>query len=115
MPASFADCWIDLVFAVRQPLSAPTWAKPMVILPPPLEFFLLELLQAVRASVAIKTALPAAPIFFRPILFTMHPLQDCGRCRLRDVLSLRRSVTANILGVKGFHGRDLTGMLALTA
>ena len=29
---------MDLVFAVRQPLSAPTWAKPMVIVPllPPL-------------------------------------------------------------------------------
>src|SRR5689334_23631625 len=31
MPASLAEAWIDLVFAVRQPLSAPTWAKPMVM------------------------------------------------------------------------------------
>ena len=35
MPALLADSWIDLVLAVRQPLSAPTWAKPMVILPFP--------------------------------------------------------------------------------
>src|SRR3954470_7866957 len=112
MPASFADCWIDLVFAVRQPLSAPTWAKPIVILPPPPPPVLLppELLQAVRASVAIKTAPPAAPILFRPNVFTVHPLQDCGRCRLRDPLSLGRSVSANILGVKSFRGRDLTEM-----
>src|SRR5690242_12072298 len=26
---------MDVVFAVRQPLSAPTWEKPMVIWPPP--------------------------------------------------------------------------------
>ena len=30
MPAAAAASWIDLVLAVRQPLSAPTWAKPMV-------------------------------------------------------------------------------------
>src|SRR3954469_1830332 len=29
-PAEAADSWIDLVLAVRQPLSAPTWAKPIV-------------------------------------------------------------------------------------
>src|SRR3954469_15366461 len=29
-PAAVADSWIDLVLAVRQPLSAPTWAKPIV-------------------------------------------------------------------------------------
>ena len=29
-PAAAADSWIDLVLAVRQPLSAPTWAKPRV-------------------------------------------------------------------------------------
>ncbi|GAA3816827.1 hypothetical protein GCM10022226_41870 [Sphaerisporangium flaviroseum] len=37
MPADLADSWIDLVLAVRHPLSAPTWAKPMVILPSPPE------------------------------------------------------------------------------
>ena len=31
MPASSAASLIDLVLAVRQPLSAPTWEKPMVI------------------------------------------------------------------------------------
>ena len=31
MPAAFAASWIDLVFAVRQPLSAPTCEKPRVI------------------------------------------------------------------------------------
>ena len=30
IPASAAASWIDCVFAVRQPLSAPTWAKPIV-------------------------------------------------------------------------------------
>ncbi|GAA2215747.1 hypothetical protein GCM10009850_112150 [Nonomuraea monospora] len=37
MPAFFAESCTDLVFAVRQPLSAPTWEKPMVIgsSPPP--------------------------------------------------------------------------------
>ena len=34
MPACLAESWIDLVFAVRQPLSAPTWAKPSVIASP---------------------------------------------------------------------------------
>src|SRR5690349_372941 len=34
IPAFFAASWTDLVLAVRQPLSAPTWAKPMVIAPP---------------------------------------------------------------------------------
>src|SRR5688500_627594 len=36
MPAVLADSWIDLVFAVRQPLSAPTCEKPIVMasLPP---------------------------------------------------------------------------------
>ena len=29
-PAAAAESWIDLVLAVRQPLSAPTWAKPSV-------------------------------------------------------------------------------------
>src|SRR5699024_4761475 len=31
IPASSAACWIDSVFAVRQPLSAPTWEKPKVM------------------------------------------------------------------------------------
>ena len=31
IPAVFADDWIDLVFAVRHPLSAPTWEKPRTI------------------------------------------------------------------------------------
>ncbi|GAA4943604.1 hypothetical protein GCM10023334_055520 [Nonomuraea thailandensis] len=37
MPAFFAESWTDLVLAVRHPLSAPTWEKPMVIesSPPP--------------------------------------------------------------------------------
>ena len=29
-PAAAAESWIDFVLAVRQPLSAPTWAKPSV-------------------------------------------------------------------------------------
>src|SRR5690606_12244194 len=31
MPAAAADSWIDFVFAVRHPLSAPTWEKPSTI------------------------------------------------------------------------------------
>src|SRR5689334_17290898 len=34
IPAFFAASWTDLVLAVRQPLSAPTWAKPSVIVLP---------------------------------------------------------------------------------
>ena len=39
-PAASADSWMDLVLAVRHPLSAPTWAKPSVSAcsaPPPAE------------------------------------------------------------------------------
>src|SRR4051812_5406184 len=41
MPAAAADSWIDLVLAVRQPLSAPTCAKPITILPSSAAAFLL--------------------------------------------------------------------------
>src|SRR5882757_6396624 len=34
MPAAGAASWMDLVLAVRQPLSAPTWENPKVIFPP---------------------------------------------------------------------------------
>ena len=34
IPAAFAESWMDFVLAVRQPLSAPTWAKPMVMVSP---------------------------------------------------------------------------------
>ncbi len=34
-PAAFAASWIDLVLAVRQPDSAPTWEKPRTSLPDP--------------------------------------------------------------------------------
>ncbi|MEO3814993.1 hypothetical protein ABGB17_38865, partial [Sphaerisporangium sp. B11E5] len=35
IPAAFADSCTDLVFAVRHPLSAPTWENPIVIVPSP--------------------------------------------------------------------------------
>ena len=66
MPASFALSWIDLVLAVRQPLSAPTWANPIVIVPssfpeaePPS-----SLPQAVSIRALIEIALAAIRVFF---------------------------------------------------
>jgi hypothetical protein len=62
IPAAFADSWIDLVFAVRQPLSAPTWAKPRVILPdlPPPDPEAVPLLPPPQAVNTLRAANPAA-------------------------------------------------------
>src|SRR5689334_800191 len=63
MPAALAESWIDLVFAVRHPLSAPTWAKPSVIAPPepPEEP---PLPQAVSSTSPAAAAAAAAHRFF---------------------------------------------------
>ena len=68
-PSAFADSLIDLVFAVRQPLSAPTCAKPIVIesspLPPlPPEP---ELPHAVSENVLRVIAQAATKLFFSTV------------------------------------------------
>ena len=54
---------MDLVFAVRQPLSAPTWAKPIVISPSSEEPEL-EPPQALSVSVLMVIAHAAIRVFF---------------------------------------------------
>ena len=72
-PAAAAESWIDFVLAVRQPLSAPTWAKPSVSAseppPPPAAVDPEEPPQAASPRVssavaAAATARAASDVFF---------------------------------------------------
>src|SRR5690242_3548042 len=77
MPAAGADSWMFFVLAVRQPLSAPTWEKPRVILPsadPPGAGPLPQPTIVVAISAPSATAM---------VLFTATPhvlVVEVGRC-----------------------------------
>ncbi len=81
IPSFWAVSWMLLVFAVRHPLSAPTWAKPIAILPLPLPLLPLsspepELPQAVSEMVPKVIAHAATRLFFS----TVFPLGWSGSC-----------------------------------
>jgi hypothetical protein len=71
MPSAAAVSWMDFVFAVRHPLSAPTWAKPIVILPSSLlsdpESAPELLPQLLRAKVLKEIAAAATKVFFTTV------------------------------------------------
>ncbi len=71
MPAAVGDSCTDFVLAVRQPLSAPTWAKPIVIVesPPPLVAALVAPVSAspLPQAVASTPTATSAMIFFNKV------------------------------------------------
>src|SRR4051794_36509744 len=105
MPAVLAEPWIDLVFAVRQPLSAPTWAKPRVIFlsalsPPPAPasppLLLPQAVSKLSASIPDVTATT-------DLLYTAFSFE-------RDSVHITRSVIDNksVVKTERSHFRNVT-------
>jgi hypothetical protein len=73
MPSFLAVSWMDFVLALRQPDSAPTWAKPIVILPSEAEAPSSEP-QAVSAIALKEIAVAAIRVFFTTVFPPDHGL-----------------------------------------
>src|SRR5690349_5183183 len=106
MPESLADFSIDLVLAVRQPLSAPTWAKPRVIFlsdlspPAPAPAPPLLLPQAVsKLSASIPDVTATTDLLYTAFSFE------------RDSVHITRSVIDNksVVKTERSHFRNVTG------